>query len=155
MIHPLSTKSKITLKSNISESQQLFQKISREALLSDKSIIVGKKVKVPFLGIGNYVCKLGKYNQDTDTYTLSHPDDNWSGDMLFNDVVKLIPKSWFTKEHIAHVNTINCVFLESLDTSCCMSVSNISITHYTEPANFTNAMISPDCKGWMDRVIQR
>ena len=70
--------------------------MSREALrlISDKSITVGKRVKVPFPGIGNYVCKLEKYNQDADTYTLSHPEDNWSGDMLFNDVVKLIPKSW-------------------------------------------------------------
>ena len=92
VINPLSTKSKMALTSNISESQHVLQKISREALLSDKSIIVGKRVKVPFPGIGNYVCKLEKYNQDADTYTLSHPEDNWSGDMLFNDVVKLIPR---------------------------------------------------------------
>ena len=68
--------------SNLKESQTL-QKISREALLSDKSIIVGKRVKVPFPGKGNYVCKLEKYNQDGDTYTLSHPEDNWSGDMSY------------------------------------------------------------------------
>jgi hypothetical protein len=57
--------------SNLKESQTL-QKISREALLSDKSILVGKRVKVPFPGKGNYVCKLEKYNQDADTYTLSY-----------------------------------------------------------------------------------
>jgi len=41
VINPLSTKSKMALNSNISESQNVLQKISREALLSDKSIIVG------------------------------------------------------------------------------------------------------------------
>ena len=51
--------------------------------------------------------------------------------------VKLIPKSWFVKEDIAHVNTINCVYMEELYTSCCKSVSNISIVTFTEPENFT------------------
>jgi hypothetical protein len=42
VINPLSTKSMMALNSNISESQHVLQKyISREALLSDKSIIVG------------------------------------------------------------------------------------------------------------------
>jgi hypothetical protein len=96
-------------------------------------------VKVPFPGIGNYVCKLEKYNQDTDTYTLSHPDDHWSGDILFNDVVKLIQKSLLAKEHIVHVNTINCAYLAALDTSCCMSVRSVSIANFTESANFTKS----------------
>ena len=139
----MSTKSKTALNSNISESHKTLQKISREALLSDKSIIVGKKVKVPFPGIGNYVCTLEKYNKEADTYTLSHPEDNWTGDMLFHDVVKLIPKSWLAKEHIAHVNAISCAFLEALDTACCMSANiHNSIANYTEPANFKQAIES-------------
>jgi len=53
--NPLSIdKSNKTLNSNIKEEEKT-SKISREALLSEKSIIVGKKVKVPFPGIGNYV----------------------------------------------------------------------------------------------------
>jgi hypothetical protein len=36
--------------------------------------------------------------------------------MLLNDVVKLIPKSWLAKEHIAHVNVVSCASLETLDT---------------------------------------
>ena len=136
------------MNSNIQESNT--SKISREALLSDKSIIVGKKVKVPFPGIGNYVCKIEKYNQDADTYTLSHPDDNWSGDMIFKDVVKLTPKSRLAEEHKAHVNAISCAYLEALDTSCCMSASSVSIANYSEPANFSKAMMAPDCKEWKD-----
>ncbi len=104
---------------------------------TDKSIIVGKRVKVPFPDIGNYVCKLENHNQNADTYTLSHPEDNWSGDLLFNDVVKLIPKSWLAKEHIAHVNAISCVYLETLDTACFMSANSVSIANFTEPAKFT------------------
>ena len=64
-------------------------------------------MKVPFPGIGNYVCKTSrKKNQDvaSDTYTSSHPDDNWTGDMLFNDVVKQFPKTWLPKEHIGLVD---------------------------------------------------
>ena len=107
-------------------------------------------MKVPFPGIGNYFCKLEKYNRDSDTYTLSHPDDNWTGDMLFNDVVKLIPKSWLADEHITHVNALSCAYLETLDTSCCMSVSSVSIANFTEPANFTKSMMVPDNKEWKD-----
>jgi hypothetical protein len=100
-------------------------------------------------GVGNYVCTLEKYNQDADTYTLSHPDDTWTGDM-FNDVVKLIPKSWLAKEHIADVNAISCAYLEAFDTACCMSASSVSIANFTEPANFRKAMVAPDCKEWKD-----
>ena len=64
--------------------------------------------------------------------------------------LKLLPKSWLAKEHIAHVNAISCVFLEALDTSCCMSVISVSIANYTEPANFTKAMMTPDNKEWKD-----
>jgi hypothetical protein len=53
--------------------------------------------------------------------------------MLFNDVVKLIPKSWLADEHIAHVNALSCAYLEALDTACCMSASSVSITSFTEP----------------------
>jgi hypothetical protein len=59
--------------------------------------------------------------------------------MLFNDGVKLIPKSWLAKELIAHVNAISCAYLEALDTACCMSVSSVSIAIFTEPANFTKS----------------
>ena len=69
--------------------------------------------------------------------TLSHPDDNWSGDMIFNDVVKLTPKSRLAEEHKAHVNAISCVYLEVLDTTCCMSARSVSIANYSEPANFS------------------
>jgi hypothetical protein len=124
--------------------------MNREALLSDKSIIVGKKVKVSLPGIRNYVCKIEKYNQDEDAYTLSHPDDNCSSDITFHDVVKLIPKSWFDEEHIAHVNAISCAYLEVLDTVSCMSVSRVSIAHFTETANFTKEMMTPDYKEWKD-----
>jgi hypothetical protein len=51
--------------------------------------------------------------------------------MLFVDVPELLPKRWFVKEHITHVNAISCVFLEVLDTACCMSVSSVSIANYT------------------------
>ena len=73
--------------------------------------------------------------------------------MTFNDVVKLIPKSWFDEEHIAHVNAINCAYLEVLDTVSCMSVRRVSIDHFTETANSTKAMMVPDCKnGRMLRI---
>jgi len=70
--------------------------------------------------------------------------------MLLNDVVKLIPKSWLAKEHIAHVNFVSCASLEALDTACCVSASSVSIANYTEPANFQKTMIVPDCKEWKD-----
>ncbi len=62
----------------------------------------------------------------------------------------LLPKSWFVKEHIDHVNDVICAYLEALDTVSCMSVSSVSIAKYTETANFTKEMIAPDCKEWKD-----
>ncbi len=66
--------------------------------------------------------------------------------------LKLTPKSWLANlwEHTSHVNAISCAYLEPLHTSCCMSSSSVSIANFTEPANFTNAMIAPDCKEWKD-----
>lgn len=44
-----------------------LQNISKEDLLANKEIICGKKVKVPFPGIGNFICKIEKYNRASDT----------------------------------------------------------------------------------------
>jgi hypothetical protein len=65
-----------------------------------------------------------------------------------NDGVKLIPKSWFGKEHIAHVNGISCVYLEELDTVCCKSVSNVSIPTF-RVRKFYKTMTTPDEIEWM------
>ena len=106
--------------------------ISREAPLSDKSIIVGILRRWRFLCI-----KPSKWQLD-----------RWH--VICWHSLKLIPKSWLAKEHIAHVDTISCAYLEALDTVCCMSVSSVSVANFTESANFTKAMIAPDCKEWKD-----
>ena len=68
-------------KCNVSELRQLsntnsipndktLRNISKETLITNKVIICGKQVKVPFPGLGNFVCKIEKYNPASDTYTL-------------------------------------------------------------------------------------
>jgi len=38
-----------------------------------------------------------RYNLSKDTYTLKFSDDSWE-EITFDDVMKLIPKSWWQKE---------------------------------------------------------
>ena len=95
-------------KTNSVPNVKTLRNISMESLLTNKTIIYGKKVKVPFPGLGNFICKIEKYNPASNTYTLSHPDGDWANDMIFDDVVKLIPKSCLAEEHKAHVNAISC-----------------------------------------------
>jgi len=127
---------------------KILRNISKEALLANKALICGKRVKVPFPGLRNFMSKIEKYNPASDTYTLSHPDGDWADDILFDDVVKLIPKSWLAEEHKAHVNAISCAFLEALDTAICLSATEMSIANFTEPANHKKAMKAPYSHYW-------
>ena len=59
--------------------------------------------------------------------------------MLFNHVVKLMPKSLLAiKEHIAHVNANCCAYLEASDTASCMTTSSVSTANCVEPATQTS-----------------
>ena len=71
-------------------------------------------------------------------------------DLLFNDAVKLIPKCWLAKEHIAHLNVISCAYLEALDTASCVSASSLSTANFTEPATYEQAITAYDNLQWKD-----
>ncbi len=126
-----------------------LQNIFKETLFTNKKIICGKKVKVPFPGLGNFIYKIEKYNPASNTYTLSHPDGDWTDDMIFDDVVKLVPKSWLSEEHKAHVHAINCDFYEVLNTVNCLSASEMSNSNFTEPVNYKKTMMSDDSHYWV------
>ena len=68
--------------------------------------------------------------------------------MIFDDVVKLIPKSCLAEEHNAHINAISCAFYEALDTANYLSACEMSIANFTEPANHKKAMVAPDSHYW-------
>ena len=56
--------------------------------------------------------------------------------MIFDDVVTIIPNSWFVEEHNAQVNAISCAFYETLDTANCLWACEMSIANFTVSASY-------------------
>jgi hypothetical protein len=78
---------KVKLKANFSF------KVSRTALLSNKLLLVGRRLLRYFPSVGIFYGTVKRYNLSKDTYTLKFSDGSWK-EITFDDVMKLIPKSW-------------------------------------------------------------
>ena len=99
-------------------------------LVSSKQCIISSTTN-SFPSLEKLISKIEKYNCASNACTLSHADGDWAVDMIFDDVVKLIPKSRFAEECKVYVNTISSVCYESLDTANCLSSSEMSVPTFT------------------------
>ncbi len=70
-------------------------KLSRTTLLSNKFLLVGRRLLRYVPSVGNFYETVKCYNLSKDLAkdTLKFSDDSWE-EITFDDVMKLIPKSW-------------------------------------------------------------
>jgi hypothetical protein len=118
-------------------------KVSRTVLLSNKLILVGRRLLRYFPSVGNFYRTVKRYNLSKDTYTLKFSDGFWE-EITFDDSMKLIPKSWWQKEAEPVVLTEYCCLLEAMETGWGLSKVNISDTNFTEPTDWRSMLMSPD-----------
>ena len=126
-------------------------KVSRTALLSNKLLLVGRRLLRYFPSVGNFYGTVKRYNLSKDTYTLKFSDGSWE-EITFDDAMKLIPKSWWQKEAEQVALAEYCCLLEARETACGLSKVNIPGTKFTEPTDWSSMLMAPDLEFWMKAV---
>jgi hypothetical protein len=77
--------------------------ITHKELRANKTLLIGRKIKRYFPQLGGSWALVESYYVDTDRYLLRCGVDGYTEKLLFDDVLKLLPKSWFRQVHEANV----------------------------------------------------
>ncbi len=108
-------------------------KVSKNALLVNKNLLKDQKLLRHFPDFGNYFGTVKRFNLECNTYTLKFKD-GYTEEIAFEDVMKLIPKSWWTEEAYGVAMTECRSMLEALATACTLSIELVD-TAFTEPTD--------------------
>ena len=126
-------------------------KYQGQLFLSNKLLLVGRRLLRYFPSVGNFYGTVKRYNLSKDTYTLKFSDGSWE-EITFDDVMKLIPKSWWQKEAEQVALAEYCCLLEARETACGLSKVNIPGTNFSEPTDWSSMLMAPDLEFWMKAV---
>ena len=100
--------------------------------------------------LGNYYDTVKRFTLERNTYTLKFKD-GYTEEIAFEDLMKLIPKSWWS-EGTYVVSMTECRFmLVSLSTGCTLSVEVVD-TNFTEPTDWNTTSKAPNVKSGYRQV---
>ena len=120
-------------------------------LTANKTLIVGRKLKRMFEGIGGATGTVQHYDSQRNEYHLTYAD-GWEEDLPFEDVLRLLPKSWLAKEDKA--NAAMALWALARAESCADAFAAHSTPKplasavITEPKSHIEAMHAPDAAEW-------
>ena len=109
-------------------------RVSKNAFLVNKNLLKGQKLLRHFPGFGNYYGTVKRFNLERNTCTLKFKD-GYTGEIAFEDAMKLIPKSWWAEGAYAVAMAECRSMLEALATACALSVEFVD-TNFTEPTDW-------------------
>ena len=70
-------------------------------------MLIGRKIKRFFPGIGGAWGLVEDYDVKRDLYKLRYDVDGYREWLAFEDVLKLLPKSWFRKLHETNITSLH------------------------------------------------
>jgi hypothetical protein len=110
-----------------------------------------------FPGFGNFYVTIKRLNLDRNIDTLKF-QDGYIEEIAFEDVLKLIPKSWWVLDTEANALTECRSMLETLATACALGpvdlfrMKMLSETDFTEPIDWKSTIKTPNLEQWMPTV---
>ena len=92
---------------------------------------------------------------DTDRYKIRYGVDGYTEKLLFEDVLKLLPKSWYRKEHEANVAAAHMALAAAAHAVCFESTGKPikpppeEWCKFTQPASHRAVRNAPDEEYWV------
>lgn len=133
--------------------------INADTLRANKTLLIGKKLKKFFPGFGGAIGTVTNYILEHDAYELHYADGHI--DMIqFNDILKLIPKSWSNSQaHLAE-ETVNEDLIMHVEAAALIAHittdrAPINSTSFTTPKDYFHAvdpLRTPDYKEWIEAI---
>jgi hypothetical protein len=139
--------------------------ITTDTLRVNKSLLIGKKLKKYFAGFGGAIGTVTDYLLDHDAYRLEYTDGHV--DIIpFDDILKLLPKSWAKPRDSSTEEALYMVDEPSLEEALIVHVeaaaliahitndrSPLNATHFTTPKDYAHAVDperTPDFRLWLE-----
>ena len=91
---------------SISDFAETLETVTEKQLRANKLILIGRKIKRHFPGFGGSWGVVESYHVDKDVYKLRYGVDGYTEKLAFEDVLKLLPKSWYKKQHEANIASV-------------------------------------------------
>jgi hypothetical protein len=131
--------------------------ITEKQLRANKLILIGRKIKRFFPGFGGSWGLVEAYDVDEDRYRLRFGVDGYTEKLLFEDVLKLLPKSWFKRMHEANVAAAHYALSRSAHAVCYASEGKPTpsepapddMCQFTQPASHRAIDSAPDKDHWV------
>jgi len=96
---PLTRENSASVKPNApsSQVQSSIKLFSENVLLANKTLLIGRRIKIHFPNYGGSWGEVVSYDVDKDLYKLEFSVDSYVHYMTFEDVLTVLPNSWFGK----------------------------------------------------------
>ena len=139
--------------------------ITSDTLRVNKSLLIGRKLKKYFSGFGGALGTVTDYLLDHDAYRLEYSDGHV--DIIpFNDILKLLPKSWSKPRDSSNEEALNMLDESNLEEALLVHVeaaaliahittdrAPLNATHFTTPSDYAHAIDperTPDFRLWLE-----
>ena len=129
--------------------------INADTLSANRTLLIGKKLKKFFPGFGGAIGTVTKHILEHDAYELYYADGHV--DIIqFNDILKLIPKTWSNPQaHLAE-ETVNEDLIMHVEAAALIAHrAPLHSTSFTTPKDFfhtTDPERTPDYREWIEAI---
>jgi len=98
--------------------------LTEQSLRANKTLLLGKRIKIHFPGYGGGYSEVIEYDVVKDLYKLEFAVDGDVHFMTFEDVLSVLPKSWFGKQARAHQTRVIHSLARAAHAACYLGIGN-------------------------------
>jgi len=158
--------SMFTSKSNLSHLAPKVSKsasiasLTEEGLRSNKSLLLGRRIKIHFPNYGVSWGKVIEYDVVKNLYKLEFSVDGETRYMSLEDVLTVLPKSWFGRKARAHQVRVVQSLVRAAHAACFLSIGRKPnkiaplLNNFTEPGDYAMCCKAPSYEQWLEAMIK-
>jgi hypothetical protein len=142
------------------DAAETIDSITEKDLRENRRLLIGRKIKRFFPGIGGSWGIVEDYDVERDLYKLRYDVDGYREWLAFEDVLKILPKSWFKKLHEANMTSLVNELARCAHAKCFLAedkpAHRLDHSQFSQPTDFRSVSSAPDEEHWvlaMDKEI--
>jgi hypothetical protein len=143
------------------QTKPSIKSLTENALRANKTLLIGRRIKIHFPNYGGSWGEVVSYDVDKDLYKIEFAVDSYVHYMTFEDVLTVLPNSWFGKQAAAHQARVVYSLARAAHAACYLGIGNKPIQvdallseTFTEPSDYNNCCKAPDYKYWEQAMVK-
>jgi len=143
-------------KARSSQEKSSVKMLPKNALQANKTLLIGRRIKIHFPNYGGIWGEVVSYDFDKSLYKLKFVVDSYVHYVTFEDLLTVLPNSWFEKQAARVVYFL----ARAAHAACYLRIGNQPIqVHalfsgtFTEPSDYNNCCKVPNYKYWKPGMV--